>query len=75
MIADLFSGGRAADAASHRLFQCTHASDCRKLCERMVKEPGVAGVFCVDITTSPIQKIALYPVLEDPDFSCPRGRF
>ena len=31
---------------AHRLAQCTHASECGRICTHLAKRPGVAGVFC-----------------------------
>lgn len=52
---------------------CGRATDCGRLCKRLVKAPGLGQVHCVDIATG--EKTELYPALEDPDFHCPEGRF
>ena len=58
---------------AHRLAQCTHASECGRLCARLVKGPGVSEIYCVDIETG--EKTPLYEALENPDFECPLGLF
>ena len=73
MIAEIFSAGKVKQAVSHRLFQCTHATDCNRLCERLVKGPGKAAVWCVDVETG--LKTNLYPSLEYPEFRCPKSLF
>jgi len=57
----------------HRLGVCCRASRCGRLCPRLVKQPGKAGVWCVDIMTG--GKTTLYEALVDPDFRCPEGHF
>jgi ferredoxin len=56
-----------------RLQICCRASNCGRLCPRLVKQPGKAGVWCVDIQTG--GKTELYRVLADPAFKCPEERF
>ncbi len=73
VIAPLFERGNVKAAFSHRLFQCTHATGCGRLCERLVKAPGKASVTCVDVTTG--GKTDLYAALENPEFECPKGLF
>ena len=68
-----FAGGRQSQAAKHRLALCLRATDCHRLCEQLVKAPGKASVYCVDIETG--EKTELYPALEDPAFACPKGLF
>ena len=63
----------AAAGARHRLSHCTHATDCGRLCERLVKAPGKALVWCVDFETG--DRTPLYESLARPEFHCPRGRF
>ena len=59
--------------AHHRFAVCVHASDCRRLCPRLVKGPGISQVACVNIETG--EQRPLYESLEDPDFECPEGLF
>ena len=73
MIGELFAAEQSAAAFKHRLFQCTHATGCGRLCERLVKQPGKAGVYCVDVKTG--EQIDLYTALEAPAFACPMGLF
>lgn len=73
LIQGLFARGAGSAAFKHRLSQCVHASDCGRVCERLVKWAGKAGVFCVDVKTG--EKTLLYPALERPEFHCPEGRF
>ena len=72
-IARLFARGKPEAAFRHRLAQCLHASDCGRLCERLVKAPGKSSVWCVDVPTG--ERVELYPALEREDFHCPEGRF
>ncbi len=53
--------------------QCTHASECGRLCPCLVKGPGVANVWCVDLETG--EKVPLYDVLKKPEGACRLGRF
>ena len=62
-----------AAGAKHRLAYCTHATDCGRLCERLVKAPGKALVWCVDIETG--ERRPLYESLADTEFRCPLGLF
>ncbi len=77
MYAKLVASGReeyAKDSLERqRLAKCASASECRRFCPRLAKEPGKSGVFCVDIETS--EKIRLYDVLDKPEFTCPEGLF
>uniref|UniRef100_A0A6M3IKE3 Uncharacterized protein n=1 Tax=viral metagenome TaxID=1070528 RepID=A0A6M3IKE3_9ZZZZ len=57
----------------HRLTICCSASKCGRLCPRLLKEPGVERVFCLDLATT--DALPLYKALEDVDFACPEGRF
>jgi hypothetical protein len=57
----------------HRLAICCRGAQCGLLCERLVKGPGKAAVYCVDVVAN--TRIALYPALADPAFVCPEGRF
>jgi hypothetical protein len=63
----------ASALASHRLRICVSASDCGRICPRLIKGPGVAEVRCADISTG--TQIPLYSALENPDFECPERRF
>ena len=56
-----------------RLDLCCTASKCGRLCSRLVKQPGKAGVYCVDVRTG--QHCDLYESLAEPDFVCPEGLF
>ena len=56
-----------------RLSICCRASQCGRICYRLVKQPGKAGVYCVDIVTN--SKTGLYEALTDRDFKCPEGCF
>jgi len=71
----LVSKGRDGKDAllKQRLAQCTHASECGRLCERLVKAPGKSQVFCVNIDSG--EKIELYLALGRLEFECPEGRF
>lgn len=73
LIQALFARGAGLAAFKHRLAQCLHASDCGRICERLVKWPGKSLVCCVDSKTG--EKTLLYPALESKDFRCPEGRF
>ena len=66
---------RAADTQvlPMRLAWCATASECGRLCPRLVKGPGVSQVFCVDIETG--ERIDLYAALAQREFRCPRGMF
>lgn len=74
MIADLFAKGHSKAAASHRLAQCPHASDCGKMCQWMVKQQGLLGLFCTH-PDNPREDESLYVLVEDPSWPCPGGRF
>lgn len=73
VIARLFAAGGDKAAFAHRLNVCLHASQCGRICSRLVKAPGVAGVHCVDVATGKITP--LYETLDDPAFLCPEGLF
>ena len=73
IIARLFAAGNAKAAFAHRLAQCCHGSDCGRLCPNLVKAPGVAAVYCVNLDDG--TKRELYSALEDADFACPRSLF
>jgi len=68
-----------ADAAkttpllTERLAACCHASNCGRLCPRLIKQPGKTGVWCVDLAAH--TSTDLYAALSDPAFHCPEGRF
>lgn len=72
VIAELFASGNVRAARRHRLNQCLFATDCGRLCEKLVKGPGKVA-YCVDVQTG--AKVDLYPALEDEEFTCPEGRF
>lgn len=72
MIAALFACGKEKAGAWHRLQQCLHATDCGRVCERLVKAPGKM-VWCVDVKTG--AKVELYEALERAEFQCPERRF
>jgi len=76
----LDTGNATSDSArgnetvlQQRLTACCQASPCGRICERLIKQPGKAGVYCVDIETG--EKVHLYDALADPSFACPKGRF
>ena len=76
VIASMFERGNPADALSHRLFQCTHATKCRCLCERLMKDAGKATVHCwSNYPDRPAKMVYLYEALENPAFECPLGLF
>lgn len=56
-----------------RLSICCNASKCARLCPRLTKQPGRAGVWCVDLQSG--GKTYLYEALADPAFKCPEERF
>ena len=76
-----FRGGSAAaggdvkarDEFHRRLSICCRATECGRICRRLVKQPGKAGVWCVDIVSG--VKVGLYEALARGDFRCPEGRF
>jgi len=71
VLAGLFAR-RPAAAAAHRLMICCRASRCGRLCERLVKAPGLQA-WCVDLRAG--RRTDLYAALADPAFRCPEGRF
>ena len=72
LVAGLFGQGKVDAAIFHRYAACCRASECKRLCKRLVKAPGVQA-FCVDINTG--EKTDLYASLGDSTFKCPDGRF
>ncbi len=72
-LARLFVEGKAEAAFALRLMLCVTASQCGRLCRRLVKGPGTAGPRCVDIQTGASDD--LYACLQDPAFACPEDRF
>jgi len=72
-IYQLFCHGENDAAFMERLACCCRASRCGRLCNRLVKAPGAAKVYCVAVKTG--TKTLLYRALADPDFACPEGRF
>ncbi len=58
---------------ARRLSVCCRATQCRRLCDRLVKQPGKAGVYCVDIPAG--RMVNLYDHLARHDFRCPEHRF
>lgn len=73
IIQGLFDKGKKGAAFRHRLTQCLHASDCGRICRRLVKAYGIRIVACVDAHTG--EETPLYESLEDPEFECPEGLF
>ena len=69
IIHTLFVQGKIKSAVSHRLFQCTHATKCGRLCENLLKGPGKSEVYCTTHETH------LYTALKDLSFKCPKGLF
>ena len=67
------ASGQADGEFRRRLLICCHATRCGRICSRLVKQPGKAGVWCVDVETR--GKIELYRALADPDFKCPQQHF
>jgi hypothetical protein len=72
-IEQLFCHGQNDAAFMERFFCCVRASECGRLCERLIKAPGSAEAHCVDLDAR--TKILLYQALADPRFVCPKGRF
>jgi len=62
----------AAMLRLHRLAVCCRGSECGRLCEHLVKAPGVAQVYCVGADG---EKRELYPSLEARAFACPKVFF
>lgn len=71
-IQSLFARNAKA-AFNHRLSICCHATDCGRLCPRLVKGPGIAIVKCVDVQTG--QQADLYEALAKAEFACPLDLF
>ena len=65
--------GAGRDEFHRRLLVCCRATECGRICQRLVKQPGKAGVWCVDILTN--AKNSLYEALSRSDFQCPEGHF
>ena len=60
----------------HRFSRCCHATEYGRLCERLVKEPGKAGVKCwMNFPHTPATILDLYAKLEGRDFFCPANLF
>jgi hypothetical protein len=57
----------------HRMMVCNSASPCGCWCARLVKGPGVAEVYCVDLVLG--TKTELHSALERLEFECPKGLF
>ena len=72
-LAHLFQTARAGAAFAVRLALCASASQCGRLCPRLVKPPGAAGAKCVDLESQ--TQLDLYASLEDPSYHCPENRF
>ena len=71
VIAELYEAGRIEHAARQRLTWCCRASDCGRICERLIKGPGKMLVSCADVNTG--EQIDLYAAIADPTFQCPAG--
>jgi ferredoxin len=67
------SADLSSTAFRHRLSICCSATQCGRLCSRLIKQPGKAGVFCVDIQTNEITD--LYAALNSSIFHCPEEKF
>lgn len=63
----------AEDIFHYRLGLCCRATQCGRLCKRLVKQPGKAGVWCVDVVAN--TRTNLYQALAKPNFTCPDGVF
>ncbi len=61
------------DIFHYRLGLCCRATQCGRLCKRLVKQPGKAGVWCVDVEAN--TRTNLYQALAKPNFTCPDGVF
>ncbi|MDD4890331.1 MAG: hypothetical protein PHU85_10415 [Phycisphaerae bacterium] len=60
----------------HRFSRCCHATDCGRLCERLVKGPGKDSVQCwSNYPASPADMRHLYESLQERTFACPAGLF
>ncbi len=58
----------ADDIFHYRLGLCCCATQCGRLCKRLVKQPGKAGVWCVDVEAK--ARTNLFQALARPDFTC-----
>jgi MinD superfamily P-loop ATPase len=56
-----------------RLSLCCQTTQCGRICERLTKQPGRVGVWCVDVAAG--EKLNLYEALARPEFVCPKGVF
>jgi len=56
-----------------RLTWCCTASECGRLCPRLLKGPGASQVRCLQADGR--TTVDLYDALADPDFHCPDGQF
>lgn len=72
-LARLLADGKAEAFFAMRLMLCATASQCGRLCRRLVKGPGTAGPRCVHIQTG--QSHDLYASLAEATFTCPEDRF
>jgi hypothetical protein len=68
-LANLFKNKKEKQAFRHRLATCVRATNCGRLCDRLIKGLGKSEVYCTTY------KIHLYSALEDPAFECPKGLF
>lgn len=59
--------------SKQRLAICLHASDCGRLCVRLVKALGIDEVYCVD--PDKLTKVRLYAETERPEAECLLGRW
>ena len=60
----------------HRFARCCHATQCGRLCERMVKGPGKSQVQCwMNFPNTPAAMLDLYAKLHERDFFCPADLF
>ena len=79
MYAKLIADGRPEYATKalfkQRLAQCTHASECGRLCRFLVKLQSIEAVYCNGRTKTNKDAVMLYDALEDPEFECPLGLF
>lgn len=60
----------ASRMRKHRLMWCCTATECGRICERLVKGPGKQA-HCVDIESG--RSIDLYALIASQDSSCPMG--
>lgn len=73
VIAGIFERNGPEIALRQRLMLCATATECGRLCERLIKGPGKTQVTCVDPESG--QQTSLYECLIDPEFQCPLRRF